>query len=91
MSEKDDDLENLGITFDSFVASLATQALMQLGEIPAPPGVNVPYDKEAAKSTIDILSMLKRKTKGNLTDKEIVRLDELLHNLRLKFVKCSSE
>lgn len=91
MNKDDNDLENLGITFDSFVASLATQALMQLGEIPVPPGIDVSRDRQAAKNTIDILTMLKRKTKGNLTDREIVRLDELLHNLRLKFVKRSSE
>jgi hypothetical protein len=74
------------ITFGTFIASLATQALMQLGQVPAPKGVDLPKDRGAAKQTIDLLSMLKDKTKGNLSAEEDRMLDELLHNLRLHFV-----
>lgn len=77
------------ISFESFIASLATQALMQLGEMPAPPGIIIPKDAASAKNTIDILNMLKEKTTGNLDSKEQRMLSELIHNLRLKFVNKS--
>lgn len=77
------------IDFSSFVMSLATQALMQLGEMQGPEGMNIPIDKQAAKQTIDIIAMLEEKTKGNLEDQERRLLDEILHNLRISFVKAS--
>ncbi len=76
------------ITFSSFVISLATQALMQLGQMKPPPGVEIPIDKVAAKQTIDIISMLQAKTRGNLDQEESNLLEEILHNLRLGFVKA---
>lgn len=75
------------ITFNSFVISLATQAMMQLGEIKPPAGVDIPVDRQAAKQTIDILTMLDEKTKGNLQQEEAQLLEEILHNLRISFVK----
>ena len=79
--------ERAEITFSSFVVSLATQALMQLGEIKPPSGVNIPVDVESAQRTIDLLSMLKEKTEGNLNDDESGLLEEVLHTLRMSFVK----
>ena len=76
------------LNFSSFVVSLATQALMQLGEMPVPEGVNIPKDKDAAKQTIDILSILSHKTTGNLDDSEAKLMEEILHNLRMAFVKA---
>lgn len=75
------------ITLSSFVMSLATQALMQLGEIKGPPGIDVPVDREAAKQTIDILSMLEKRFKSGLEPAEFALLEEVLHNLRVSFVK----
>lgn len=77
------------VDFSSFVVSLATQALMQLGEMPAPPGYEIPQDPEAARQTIDILTMLKTKTRGNLDQAEAQMMEEVLHSLRLAFVKHS--
>ena len=82
----DDDGE---INFSSFVVSLATQALMQLGEMQPPPGVELPQDVVGAKQTIDILAMLQAKTKGNLDGSEQKLMTEILHNLRLSFVRRS--
>lgn len=76
------------INFSSFVISLATQALMQLGQIKPPSGIEISVDRVAAKQTIDILNMLECKTKGNLDQDEQQLLDEVLHNLRLSFVKA---
>jgi len=83
-SAADDKL--LEITFSSFVVSFATQALMQLGKIKAPEGVSVPLDRVGAKQTIDILSMLETKTKGNLDADEKRLMEEILHRLRMAFV-----
>ncbi|MCO6432004.1 MAG: DUF1844 domain-containing protein [Deltaproteobacteria bacterium] len=78
------------ITFSSFIMSLATQALMQLGEIKAPPGMNIEVDPAAAKQTIDILGVIEAKTAGNLDQDEKHLLDEILRNLRLSFVRIKS-
>lgn len=75
------------ITFSSFVISLATQALMQLGELQPPDGVPLAVDRDGAKQTIDILSMIASKTGGNLDDQEQRLMDEVLHNLRVAFLR----
>ena len=77
------------MTFEAFIFSLATQALIQLGEMPAPPGVSVPKDVNAAKQTIDIINMLKEKTKGNLSGEEERVLNDMLHNLRMGILRHS--
>ncbi|WKZ56569.1 MAG: DUF1844 domain-containing protein [Bdellovibrionota bacterium] len=81
------DAPSPSIDFSSFVVSLATQALMQLGEVAPPPGVDIPTDAEAAMHTIEILSMLAEKTRGNLDAAESQLMEEVLHSLRLAFVK----
>ncbi len=78
------------IDFSSFAMSFATQALMQLGEIAPPAGVSIPKDILAAKQTIDILTMLESKTKGNLDQRESTLIQDILHNLRITFVKVSA-
>lgn len=75
------------ITFSSFVVSLGTQALMQLGEIPPPPGIRIETDKMAARQSIDILLMLREKTKGNLEQSEEDLLEEVLHSAQISFVR----
>ena len=81
-------LEGQGvITFTSFVMSLATQALMQIGHLQPPPGVEMKKDVEAARQTIYILGMLELKTKGNLDPEEARLLQDILHSVRLIFVK----
>ena len=75
------------ISFGSFVLSLATQALMQLGQLKAPDGMSIPVDPAAAQQTIDILAMLQTKTKGNLDAKEEGLLRDALHSLRVAFLR----
>jgi hypothetical protein len=74
------------IDFGMFVMSLASSVLMHLGEIENPEtrerGGNLPL----AKQTIDILGMLRDKTRGNLTQEEAHLLDNLLYDLRMKYV-----
>ena len=78
-----------GINFASFLASMATQALVQLGEMPSPEGVEMPVNPAAAKQTIDLLAMLKDKTAGNLDAQENFFMEEMLHSLRLAYLKHS--
>lgn len=75
------------VDFSSFIMSLATQALVQLGEVPPPNGLSLPVDKVAAKHTIDILTMLDEKTRGNLDPGEQHLLSEILYELRVRFVR----
>ncbi|MFN8392606.1 MAG: DUF1844 domain-containing protein [Bdellovibrionota bacterium] len=76
-----------GVDFPSFVVSLATQALVMLGEIPNPETQSAVENLEAAKQTIDILALLEEKTKGNLSGEEQRLIAEVLTSLRLTFVK----
>jgi len=78
-----------GISFSSLIMSLATQTLMQLGEMDSQSGLAVPVDLDGAKQTIEILGMLQKKTKGNLSKEEDQLLEEVLHNLKLGFVKVA--
>lgn len=77
------------ITFSSFIISLGTSAMMQLGEMPAPPEMHITVDPTAARQTIDLLTMLDTKTRGNLDEQESRLLEELLHALRMSYVKHS--
>ncbi len=79
--------EESGVSFMSFLMSLATQALVQIGEMEPPEGMEIPVDVEAGRQTIDILSMLQRKTRGNLSNEEARFLEEVLHTLRMSYVR----
>jgi hypothetical protein len=74
--------------FASFTVGLATQAMMLLGEIPEPQsGKLMPTNLAGARQTIDIISLLQEKTKGNLTPDEDKLIQDVLTSLRIEFVK----
>ncbi len=75
------------LTFSTFVLSLSTQALVLLGEAPDPTGKGVQPDLEGARQLIDILGILQAKTKGNLDSAESSLLDNVLYDLRMRFVE----
>ncbi len=79
------------VDFSSFVVSLATQALVMLGEIPNPETNTRIFNREAAQHTIDIISMLEKKSEGNLSADELNLMNEVLTSLRLAFVKKVKE
>ncbi len=81
------DVPPLDLSFSTFVISLSTQALAHLGEIPSPIDNRVAVDLGAARQVIDILGILKDKTKGNLDQSELTLLDSMLYDLRLKYVE----
>ncbi len=76
------------INFSTFIISLSTQALMHLGEIADPMSGNVAIDAPMAKHMIDILGMLKEKTGGNLNASEERLLQDILFDLRMKYVEA---
>ena len=74
------------IDFATFVMSLAASALINLGEHEDDQGkhqVNLPL----ARQSIEILGMLREKTRGNLTEEEQSTLEHVLYDLRLRFLK----
>ena len=75
------------ITLSTFIMSLSTQVLMLMGEIPEPTGLKLECDMSGAKQVIDILGMLKEKTKGNLDKTEEALLDNVLYDLRIRYVQ----
>lgn len=82
--------EEGSIDFSSFIYSLAHQALYHLGEMPDPVTKKKEKNLPIAKQTIDIIAMLKEKTKGNLNREEEEIIEAVLYELRMKYVKASS-
>ncbi len=76
------------INFSTFVISLSTQALMHLGEIPNPLSGKAESDIALAKQMIDIIGLLRDKTQGNLDQGEGQLLEDVLYDLRLKYVEA---
>lgn len=72
--------------FDFLVTTLATQAMMALGQFPGPDGKMGQVEKPIAKHYIDLLAVLEEKTAGNLDAGEQKLISEVLHNLRMTFV-----
>ncbi|TWT99409.1 hypothetical protein Pla108_03460 [Botrimarina colliarenosi] len=68
------------------MSSLATEALLSLGQFPHPVTGETKARPNQAKYLIDTLAMLKEKTTGNLTSDEALALDDVLHQLRMAFV-----
>lgn len=79
------------INFPSFILSLSSSALLHFGDIPDPVSGKKERNLPMAKQTIDILGILKEKTRGNLTNDEEQLLDNLLHDLRIKYVEESKK
>ena len=79
------------IDFYTFCLSLGSSVMVHLGDAPHPESGQPVTDLALAKQTIDILGMLQEKTKGNLTEEEAHLLDNLLVDLRLRFVAKAKE
>jgi hypothetical protein len=74
------------VNFSTFIISLGTSALMNLGELPDPSSNQTCRNLPLAKQTIDILAMLQTKTQKNLDREEENLLNNLLYELRIKYV-----
>lgn len=83
MSDRD-----LPIDFNSFVVSLASSAMLHLGETPHPETGKVAANLPLARNTIDVLAMLQEKTQGNLDEEEGKLLGAVIDELRSKLNKA---
>jgi hypothetical protein len=77
-----------GLSFAAFVLSLAHTAAVHFGDVADPvSGESAPPNLAAAQQMIDILALLEQKTRGNLTAEERQLLDQILYELRLRYVE----
>lgn len=75
------------VNFPTFIFSLHSSVLLQLGLIEDPISGKKAKNLPAAKQTIDILGMLEEKTRGNLTGEEENMLKNILYDLRMMYVR----
>lgn len=87
--EKQDRTPLPEINLATFILSLSGSAMFHIGEIPNPETGKTEKNLPLAKQSIDIIEMLKEKTKGNLDSDEEKLLDNILYDLRLKYVDAS--
>ena len=85
-------MENDKLThlFYSLIYSFQMQTWMSLGKIKNPVSDKIEKDMDAAQMTIDIIDMIKEKTKNNLNEQESKFIDQVLADLKLNFVHESS-
>ena len=76
------------ITFTNLIFSFSTSVLIQMGEIQDPVTQKSDKNLPLAKQTIDLIGMLKEKTKGNLTPEEEKLIETVLYDLRMRYVKA---
>jgi hypothetical protein len=79
------------LTFAAFLWSLSEQALAALGEVPDPSSGQVSRDLIMAQQMIDIIAMLRDKTRGNLDPHEQALLKEILSSLQMKYVELARQ
>ena len=77
------------VTFEHLLSSLYMTALMQLGMV-HPEGAEPRLDLIGASSTIDTLTLLEQKTRGNLTEAESKMLHHSLYELHMAFVEVTN-
>ena len=78
------------LSFTAFVLSLASTAAIHFGDLPDPiSGERAELNLEGATQMIEILALLEQKTRGNLTAEEREVLDQVLYELRMRFVEAT--
>jgi len=78
------------VTFVGFVLSLAHTAAVHFGDVPDPgTGQRGSPNLPAAQQIIEILALLEQKTRGNLTAEERQLLEQLLYELRMRYVEAT--
>ena len=74
-----------------FMAGLHAQALMFLGVLPDPATGATQRNEANARHLIDVISLLAEKMTGNLTDEESKYVEQVLFDLRMRFVEPPAE
>ena len=81
-----------GISFAEFILSLGTTAAVHFGDLPDPmTGERGETDLASAAQMIELLSLLQTKTQGNLDPAESKLLEDLLYDLRMRFVQAQQQ
>ncbi len=88
--EKDLPGANDPASFINFLMSLATNAAAALGMMPHPGTGESGVDLELARHWIDVLGMLRQKTRGNLAPQEDQMFEGVLADLRMQYVSLTS-
>lgn len=83
-------MEKLEAKFSSLIMSIASSALMAMGHSPHPQDGKSEIDQNMARFNIDLLLMLRDKTKNNLNKDDVNLLEHIIHDLQQKFLKLSS-
>jgi hypothetical protein len=78
------------IDFTAFLLGLASTALIHMGASPHPETGRIQRDEVLARQSLDLLAMLKEKTRGNLSVEEERLFSTLLTDLRLKFIGAAA-
>ena len=79
--------QNLEASFSMLIMSLASNTMLALGLTPDPQTNKTEINKPMARFNIDLLIILKEKTKNNLSNDELGLLDHILQDLQMKFVQ----
>ena len=79
------------IDFLTFVVSMSHSALLHLGDAPDPTTGTREKNLPLARQTIDLLSMLQDKTRGNLSGDEERVLSQAIYDLRMRFVEVAKD
>ena len=82
--------EPQGVDFTMLINAMAQPALIFLGEVPHPGTGKPEINLEQARLQIDLLDVLRIKTRGNLSPDEEGLLDRVLYELRMRWVARSS-
>jgi len=77
------------LDFTSFILSLSSSVLMHLGVVENPVTKKTEKELPVARQTIDLIELLKDKTDGNLTEEESKLMDNVLHELRMLYIKSA--
>ena len=83
--------ETFQIDFSTFIMSLTSSAFYHLGDMPDPSTGKKEVNLPAVQQTIDMLIMLREKTKGNLEEDENKLIEQLIYELQVKYVAKSKE
>jgi hypothetical protein len=90
-SSKKKETESFQIDFSTFIMSLTSSAFYHLGDMPDPSTGKKEVNLPAVQQTIDMLVMLREKTKGNLKEDEEKLIEQLIYELQVKYVAKTKE
>jgi len=90
-SSKEKEKEPFQVDFSTFIMSLTSSAFYHLGDMPDPSTGKKEVNLPAVQQTIDMLIMLREKTKGNLKEDEKKLLEQLVYELQVKYVAKTKE